>query len=216
MVTLLEYAQLANAAYAASTDADSAVPGWIILPGKNVEDRSVFSGGNLLSSGLQMRAYLKTTGGDIVIAVKGTKPTMVSDLMADLKLVCEGIPQQAYQAIRRTQSWLPELRRGNGVTLVGHSLGGGICQIVGAMLKIRFVTFNAPGMWTNAVGVCNFMRLLNTTKMGMNFINWHDPVGNFGKHIGDTTRFNTHKGHSIVGFIEWLRDYSGSGADPLA
>ena len=73
-----------------------------------------------------------------------------------------------------------------------------------AITGLRFVTFNAPGMWTNAIGVCAFKRLTNTLQRGMNMIKWGDPVGDFGKHIGDTTRVRS-VGHSIVGFIEFLK-----------
>ena len=49
----------------------------------------------------------------------------------------------------------------------------------------------------------------------MNMINWADPVGNFGKHIGDTTRVRS-VGHSIVGFIDFLKTYPDRDKDPLA
>lgn len=215
MATLLEYAKLANTAYTASTDPDASIPGWSCVGGMAVDDRSVFSGGSAFSSGLQMRAFMKSGTGEIVIAYKGTVPTMMSDLTADLRIVLEGIPRQAYDALVHTTTWKKKLARSK-VTLTGHSLGGGIAQIAGAVTDSRFVTFNAPGMWTNATGICNLRKLLNTTRMGMNFINWHDAVGNFGKHVGDTTRLNTHKGHSIVGFIEYLDTYSNRDKDPLA
>lgn len=101
------------------------------------------------------------------------------------------------------------------MTLVGHSLGGGISQIVGLETDTKFVTFNAPGMWTNAVGVCAFARFKNTLSAGMNYIKLGDLVGNFGKHIGDTRRVASF-GHSIVGFVETIRDMKERAQDPLA
>lgn len=214
MITLMEYAQIANEVYEASRGVSCSIDGFECVPGMAVDDASVFNGGSLLSSGLQGRVFRKTATGDCVIAFKGTKPSMVSDLTADLKLVFEGIPRQAYEAINYAIVW----KRGLGaapVTMVGHSLGGGIAQIVGITTGIRFVTFNAPGMWTNAIGVCAFRRLTNTLQRGMNMIKWGDPVGNFGKHIGDTTRVRS-MGHSMVGFIDYLKTYGDRDKDPLS
>jgi len=214
MVTLLEYAKIADEVYAASQGTACSVDGFECVPGMAVDDDSVFHGGSLLSSGLQGRVFRKSATGECVIAFKGTKPSMVSDLTADLKIVCEAIPRQAYQAIAIAGVWQGRLA-GAKVTMVGHSLGGGIAQIVGITTGIRFVTFNAPGMWTNAIGVCAFKRLANTLQRGMNMIKWGDPVGNFGKHIGDTTRVRS-MGHSMVGFVDFLRTYPGRDKDPLA
>ena len=204
----MEYAKIANEVYEPSRGSACSLDGWDCLPGLAVDDASVFSGGSLLSSGLQARVFRKSSTGEHVIAYKG------SDLVADLRIVCEGIPRQAYDAMRMTEAWRRTLS-GKKVTLVGHSLGGGIAQIVGISQDIRFVTFNAPGMWTNAVGLCNFRRLSNTLARGINLIKWGDPVGNFGKHIGDTIRVRS-MGHSMVGFIEFLSSYAGKDQDPLA
>lgn len=214
MITLLEYAKIANEVYEPSRGSACAVDGFECVPGLAVDDKSVFSGGSILSSGLQARVFRKTLSGECVIAYKGTKPSMVSDLAADLRIVCEDIPRQAYEAMAHTATWKAKLGAAK-VTLLGHSLGGGIAQVVGITTGIRFVTFNAPGMWTNAIGICNFSRLTNTLQRGMNFIKWGDPVGNFGKHIGDTTRVRS-MGHSMVGFIDFLKTYPDRDKDPLA
>jgi len=100
MVSLLEYAQLADKAYEPSSAPAPSIPGWSCSSRYAVDDASVFSGGGMLSSGLQMRLFVKTGTPEVVIAFKGTVPTMASDLLADLKIVAEGIPWQANQAIR--------------------------------------------------------------------------------------------------------------------
>ena len=214
MITLLEYAKIADEVYTASRGTACSIDGFECVPGLAVDDDSVFRGGSLLSSGFQGRVFRKTSTKECVIAFKGTKPSMASDLAADLKIVCEAVPRQAYQAIAATEAWRGKLG-GSKVTMTGHSLGGGIAQIVGITTGVRFVTFNAPGMWTNAIGVCAFKRLTNTLQRGMNMIKWGDPVGNFGKHIGDTTRVRS-MGHSIVGFIDFLKTYPDRDKDPLA
>lgn len=214
MVTLLEYARIADKVYEPSTSRAPSIAGFRPVQGCAIDDASVFSGGSLFSSGLQMRAFQREQGGDVVIAFKGTKPSMVSDLTADLRLTLEGIPRQAVEAVKHTLEWKGRLASPR-VTLAGHSLGGAIAQVVGMLTDLRFVTFNAPGMWTNCVGICSFPKLMNTTRRGMNFIKWGDPIGNFGKHIGDTTRVRS-IGHGMTGFVEFLGTYSGRNKDPLA
>jgi hypothetical protein len=214
MVTLMEYAKIADKVYEPSSCQEPAIAGFTCPHGYAVDDQSVFAGGSFWTSGLQARLFTRRNGDDAVIAFKGTKPSMVSDLTADLRIIGYGMPRQAVDALKLVSEWKGRLA-GRRVSLVGHSLGGAIAQVVGAITDVRFVTFNAPGMWSNAVGVCSFPKLLNTTKLGMNYIKWGDVVGNFGKHIGDTTRVRS-TGHSIVGFIEFLKTYGDRNRDPLA
>lgn len=210
----MEYARICDEVYNASNGSNCPIDGFECITGYALDDASVFSGGSLTSSGLQARVFRKSSSGECVIAFKGTKPSMVSDLTADVRIICAMVPRQAYEAIVLASNWKNRLGSAP-VTLAGHSLGGGISQIVGITTGMRFVTFNAPGMWTNAIGVCSFRRLTNTLQRGMNYIKWGDPVGNFGKHIGDTTRVRS-MGHSIVGFIDFLKTYPGRERDPLA
>jgi len=217
MPTLLEYARMADKAYTPSTDANPSIPGYTcyVAPKLALDDTSVLHGGRLLSSGLQARVFLRDKPQkEAVIAFKGTVPTMVSDLVADLRIVLEGVPTQAHVAIKLVREWKGALT-GYRVTSVGHSLGGGIAQIVGMSQGVKFVTFNAPGMWTNAVGIAGFRAMVDTTKRGINYIKWGDAVGNFGKHVGDTVRVRS-TGHSIVGFVDFLKTYADRDKDPLA
>lgn len=213
MVRLIDYARIAEKVYEPSTCKPPSIPGFGCPLGFAIDDASVFAGGSLWTSGLQARMFMKLRGNDVVIAFKGTKPSMVSDLTADLRIVMEGLPRQAVEAMKQVSEWKSQFK-GYRLSLVGHSLGGGIAQIVGAVTDIRFVTFNAPGMWTNAVGVCSLPKLMNTTKLGVNYIKWGDVVGNFGKHIGDTRRVGS-VGHSIVGFKEYLDKHPDRNKDPL-
>lgn len=214
MVTLMEYAKLADKVYTQSTEADPSILGWRSSNEYFVDDASVFAGGSFWSSGLQMRLFTKEGSPEAVIAYKGTKLSMVSDLRSDLAIGAQALPVQAVEALKHTKEWKVRLG-GVRVTLVGHSLGGAIAQVAGSVTDSKFVTFNAPGMWTNAVGVCALRKLLNTTGLGVNYIKWGDVVGNFGKHIGRTERVRS-MGHSIVGFIDYLNGRSIAGQDPLA
>ena len=76
------------------------------------------------------------------------------------------------------------------VTLVGHSLGGFIAQVLAAEQAVPAVTFNAPG-------AANYNSKLRSTKI-RNISRKSDVVGTIGKHIGKSVwvpnlRFNPTK-----------------------
>jgi hypothetical protein len=219
MVTLLEYAQLADKAYVPSTDASPSIAGW-----RSSRIRALDADQGAKDprwEGLQCRAFRRIHGKDVVIAFRGT--ACGADFLSDAKLSAWGIPMRCHEAIRLTETWKAHYS-GRSVTLTGHSLGGAIAQVAGIVTNTRFVTFNAPGMWSNCVGVCSFPKLMNTLSRGMNFIKWGDTIGNFGKHIGDTRRVQFSSvanliplgAHRMGGFIDFLKTYPGSDQDPLA
>jgi putative lipase involved disintegration of autophagic bodies len=76
------------------------------------------------------------------------------------------------------------------ISIVGHSLGGALAQLVGYALSLPFVTFNAPGVRNNLQGVSWGVRKVGQVQ-GFNMILASDPVGNFGVHLGKTERFLT-------------------------
>ncbi len=125
MITILEYGQLSNAVYEDSPS----VPGFTC--------RQFHSG---LGEGMQAAVFTK--GQKTVVAFKGTTPTQVSDLVADLK-IGTGFNTSYFSAAERfTQQYanVPDL------VVTGHSLGGAIAQTVGNRRRIPFVSFNAPGV----------------------------------------------------------------------
>ena len=117
---------------------------------------------------------------------------MMSDLRADVGLSIYVVPVQMKDALKNTKEWKEKLKvKGiRQVTLVGHSLGGGIAQYVGSETGLRFVTFNAPGMLANTSGICASPFTMQNIQKGLNYIMTGDVVGNFGRHIGDTVRIN--------------------------
>lgn len=128
MASILEYANLADAVY----DDIPNVDGWI---------RTAFKpSGSGPHESLQAAAYSK--GGELVFAFKGT--ANVRDVGADLKLGTGMNTVQYSQA----QDFVGKTGVGSAglVTVCGHSLGGAIAQTVGNRERMRFVTFNAPGV----------------------------------------------------------------------
>ena len=129
MASILEYANLADAVY----DDKPNVDGWI---------RKAFKPtGSGPHDSLQAAAYSK--GGELVFAFKGTTAN-VGDVAADLKL---GVGMNTVQ-FGQAQDFVDSTGIGSAtlVTVCGHSLGGAIAQTVGNRERMRFVTFNAPGV----------------------------------------------------------------------
>ena len=128
MASILEYANLADAVY----DDIPNVDGWT---------RKAFKPtGSGPHDSLQAAAYSK--GGELVFAFKGT--ANMRDVAADLKL---GTGMNTVQ-FGEAQDFVDSTGVGssNLVTVCGHSLGGAIAQVVGNRERMRFVTFNAPGV----------------------------------------------------------------------
>lgn len=125
MTSILEFGLMSQAIY----EDTPTVPGWTCVnyrPG--------------LGSGLQATTF--TRGQTVVVAFKGTTPSQVSDLVADLK-IGTGMNTSYYSA---AEQYVARYADAPGVVVTGHSLGGAIAQTVGNRRRIPFVSFNAPGV----------------------------------------------------------------------
>lgn len=142
MATFYELALLSQAVYAE----DPTPTGWVRL------DRAAPG-----SYGFQAAAY--RSGGETVLAFRGTTAS-AGDLAADLKLGVGMNTSHFGQAGDFIQDYLTA----GDLTLCGHSLGGAIAQTVGNRAKVKFATFNAPG-----VGVLNSREII-TANPGMTAI----------------------------------------------
>ena len=92
---------------------------------------------------------------------------------------------------------------GADIVVVGHSLGGFLAQMVGAMCDLPFVTYNAPpaGRQTSAPNA-----------RGINIrVNW-DPVSRaFGKHVGPLISLphyggNIFDAHTSAAYIKSVKE----------
>jgi len=77
--------------------------------------------------------------------------------MADLRIATGNIPTQADSAMTYVGQWR-EVQPGAAVSLVGHSLGGGLCQVVGSWLDLPFV----PGHGYETVRCAGYAANLNS------------------------------------------------------
>jgi hypothetical protein len=68
-----------------------------------------------------------------------------SQYSADLRIACKVIPNQAGSANAMVEA-AKQIAKGRLITIVGHSLGGGLAQVVGKWQLVPFLSLNGPGM----------------------------------------------------------------------
>ena len=184
--TLLDYAYMAAASYGDPIgdvlnkfQASPSHGNWNIVGYQAGTPANGFQGAIFESADEVVCAYKGSKGG-----IRDRTTTGYDDWsINDVQIALNKIPNQVPAAT----NFLNTAKHNAGnkpVSIVGHSLGGGLAQYVGYTESVRFVTFNAPGMRNNLPG----NGALRPVK-GFNMILLTDPVGNFGKHIGATERF---------------------------
>lgn len=180
----LDYAKIACAAYFDTNSQYYQEP-----PGHMVDAWKVdnWTRGGLFGSGMQGGLWMNDS--DVVVGICGTnlgqKGKLVHDLGADLKLALGGRPNGQCDAAKRLVAAARQVAGGRRISMTGHSLGGGIAQVVGFEEGVRFVTFNAPPMLqvSQRAGKAGY----SDPSLGVNFRVNYDPVSTawiLGKHIG--------------------------------
>jgi hypothetical protein len=185
--------------------------------------------------------YVNESLGKSVVAIQGTKFSKLGDTVSDIQIAVGMItgmmPQYCSAALKlfeRTREGFPHYP----LFLVGHSLGGAMAQVIGQWTGIPFVTFNAPGMWSNIQASKVFLGwnpadTLRSIKgtftgpllakqragTGRNFRNVSDLVSSFGSHYGPVTRFwsasTPLKAHSMDEMLRLVVHSHWAGKDPL-
>jgi hypothetical protein len=144
MATCLDYAKISAAVYNKGSAQYYADP-----PGHMVDDWQVhkWEGGSFFGNGFQGGIWISSK--DVVVGCCGTNPDQpgkfLQDLYADIKIGLSILPNQTYSAQRMVRL-AKSASNGRRVSITGHSLGGGLAQVVALWENIPFVTFNAPAM----------------------------------------------------------------------
>ena len=214
-ITTLDYAEMANRVY----NIDSGNADTYLWQGF---DTRLFQEGmswGMTNTDFKGCVYASPTLNEVVVAFQGTKPSKGGDLTADIQILIGMLPQYTTAAIRlfdRTCQAFPNCP----ISLVGHSLGGGVAQVIGHWTGTPFVTFNAPGMWGDIQKSKisfwfprDWIRSIKGTfkgsllskqmaATGRNFRNVLDPVSAYGSHYGPVTRFWGTGFHSMNDIVE--------------
>lgn len=198
MANCLDYVKIASAVYKSGPDQyprGHGVDGWTVQKW----DTGTFG---ILGGGFQGGIWQR--GNELVVGFCGTHLTHgylkgVNDVMADAKIILRALPGQCRPARHMVRS-AKQIANGRKVSVTGHSLGGGLAQVVGLWEQVPFATFNAPAM-AQAIKVAHF-NFLNPFMMrhtwrskrikdtpGINFRVSGDVIstrlfGLAGKHVG--------------------------------
>src|SRR5436190_22640025 len=196
MITLMQYAYMAMDVYRPMKAGYRCIaPDCFAALNFTHGDKPLAAGGSAFSTGLQARVYFHTKSDVAAIAFKGTEPNydhtgrrMRTDYEADLFIALPLlIPRQAFAAVHLVRAWRRHLK-GYRLRLVGHSLGGGLAQLVGKSEEIPFINFNGPGVWTNSIPFVGRRAFTRTpASMGVNYVTAH-VIGRWGVHVGHVVR----------------------------
>lgn len=128
------------------------------------------------------QALVLQKDNEVVICFRGTEKGDKKDLKNDLNMIRRNIPSQAKNAISLYDEYKREYPNCI-ITVIGHSLGGSLAQIVGALRHVTTVTFNAFGT-CDILEKNTFLRL-SSNKI-TNYCNPEDYITciNASNHIG--------------------------------
>jgi hypothetical protein len=157
--------------------------------------------GTRLGTGFQGGIF--QNGDEVIVAFAGTKGSCNpfsdrsapwTDIVSDIKIGVGQVPTAAHEAADFVRA-AKEIANGRPVSLVGHSLGGGVAQVVGNWTNCPFISFNGPGMSTNlkasAFNIFNISTMMRSAfsratadTIGMGIRIRGDFTGNFGTQVG--------------------------------
>ena len=137
MATIRDYLDIADAAY--QNDPEGHVPNrWRVRK----TERATWYGNGFQGSVFE-------SDEEVIVAFSGTKggpmSAPVSQNSANARIAVLVVPNMAGSA-KKLVRWAEQNCGGKPVSIVGHSLGGALAQVVGAWSGRPFVSLNGPGM----------------------------------------------------------------------
>lgn len=135
---------------------------------------------------------------EVIVAFSGTKGSLttapISQNSGNARIGVNVIPNMAGSAMKMV-TWAKENAFGKPVSIVGHSLGGALAQVVGNWSGCPFISFNGPGIVSqlkmSAFNIFKSQQMVrsiasaNTSDtIGICFDIRGDWIAGFGYHIG--------------------------------
>lgn len=149
-------------------------------------------------NGFQGGIFVNQSDGEVIVAFSGTKggPTTapISQNTANARIGLNVIPNMAGAAYAMVR-WAQQHNPGAKISIVGHSLGGGLAQVVGNWTGVPFISLNGPGMTSHlkmsAFNIAKPRQMIRSIRSnptglsyGLSLSVKGDFVGNFGRHVG--------------------------------
>jgi hypothetical protein len=187
MATFDQYVDLANAAYGNSTNPIDPPAGF----NSQIREWATWYG-----NGFQGGVF--SSDKEVVVAFSGTKGGLttapISQNTGNARIGVNVIPNMAGGAFDMVK-WAKKHNPNKPISICGHSLGGGLAQVVGNWSGIPFVSFNGPGMASHlkmsAFNIFKPMQMVrsatskNTSDtIGICFTVKGDWIGELYSHVG--------------------------------
>lgn len=187
MATIENYLDIAQACYARQGERDFAPGGWSMQK---------WEWATWYGNGYQGGVFEKPD--EIIVGFSGTKggplSAPVSQNSGNARIGVNVIPNMAGSAFAMV-TWARENAFGRPISICGHSLGGGLAQVVGNWSGLPFISFSGPGMASHlkmsAFNLFKPQQMVrsalsrNTSDtVGICFTVKGDWIGGFGSHVG--------------------------------
>ena len=188
MATFDEYVTLAENCYGDKAQGEPDVYAW---------QTQKWEWATWYGDGFQGGVFVK--GKECVVGFSGTKggPTTapISQNTANARIGVNVIPNMAGSAFAMVNWAKKNYGATHAISICGHSLGGGLAQVVGNWAGLPFISFNGPGMKTHlkmsAFNIFKPRQLFRSAtskntddSIGICLTVDNDFVGNFGSHVG--------------------------------
>jgi putative lipase involved disintegration of autophagic bodies len=187
MATVENYVDIANAVYAKKGGAAVNLEGWTVQK---------WEWATWYGNGYQGGVF--ADHNDVIVGFSGTQGDLfsapVSQNTGNFRIGINVIPNMSGSAFAMV-NWARANAHGRQVSMCGHSLGGGLAQVVGNWSGLPFISFNGPGMASHlkmsAFNLFKPQQMVrsatskNTSDtVGICFTVRGDFVGEFGAHVG--------------------------------